>query len=73
MSVDNFKTQIENWNGKNPMPSIAVTDVNVPHTAFGDLTLVFGRETVDPQADSRNRLFASDARTQTFPDTETVG
>lgn len=52
------------------MPSIAVTDVNVPHTAFGDLTLVFGRETVDPQADTRNKLFASDAWTTTFPDIE---
>lgn len=52
------------------MPSIAVTDVNVPHTAFGDLTLVFGRETVDPKVDPRNIIFASDAWTQTFPSIE---
>ena len=50
------------------MPSIAVTDVNVPHTAFGDLTLVFGKNTVDPQADPRNTIYASDAWTTTFPD-----
>jgi hypothetical protein len=50
------------------MPSIAVTDINVPHTAFGDLTLVFGRETVDPKADPRNKIYASDAWTVTFPD-----
>lgn len=72
MDVDKFKTQIEKWNGKNPMPSIAVTDVNVPHTAFGELTLVFGRDTVDPQVDERNKLYASDAWTPTFPDTETA-
>lgn len=52
------------------MPSIAVTDINVPHTAFGDLTLVFGRETVDPQADPRNKIYASDAWTTTFPTLE---
>lgn len=54
------------------MPSIAVTDVNVPHTAFGDLTLIFGRETVDPQADPRNKIYASDAWTTTFPDIKDV-
>lgn len=69
IDFDNFKTQIEKRQGKNPMPSIAVTDVNVPHTAFGDISLVFGRETVDPQVDPRNVIFASDAWTPTFPGT----
>lgn len=52
------------------MPSIAVTDINVPHTAFGEISLIFGRDTVDPQADPRNTLFASDSWTPQFADLE---
>jgi hypothetical protein len=49
------------------MPSIAVMDVNVPHEVFGDISLVFGRDTVDPKVDERNKIYGSDAWTPTFP------
>jgi hypothetical protein len=41
MELENFKKQIKKFDGKSPMPSIAVMDPNVPHEVFGDLTLVF--------------------------------
>jgi hypothetical protein len=41
MDITNFGRQIKNFDGKSPMPSIAVMDPNVPHEVFGDLTLVF--------------------------------
>lgn len=31
MEVENFIKQIKNFDGKSPMPSIAITDPNVPH------------------------------------------
>ena len=55
------------------MPSIAVMDVNVPHEVFGDLTLVFGRDTVDPKVDPANKIYGSDAWTPTFPSVKEVG
>lgn len=50
-----------------PMPSIAVTKNNIPHTNFGDITLVMDPSTVDPKADSRNTVYSADAWTPTFP------
>ena len=41
MDYGNFRKQIMYFDGKSPMPSIAVMDPNVPHEVFGDLTLVF--------------------------------
>lgn len=34
--------------GAFPMPSIAITKSDMGHTDFGDISLVFGKETVDP-------------------------
>ena len=50
-----------------PMPSIAVTKNNIPHTNFGDITLVMDPSTVNPKADSRNTVYSADAWTPTFP------
>lgn len=49
-----------------PMPSIAITKADMGHTEFGDISLVFGKETIDP-ADSRNKVYGEDAWTPTFP------
>ena len=68
MSVENFERQMKGFGGKSPMPSIAVMDVNVPHEVFGELTLVFGRDTIDPKIDPANKIYASDAWTPTFPE-----
>ena len=74
MDVDKFIKQMEEpFGGKSPMPSIAVMDVNVPHEVFGDLTLVFGRDTIDPKVDPANKIYGSDAWTPTFPDVKEVG
>lgn len=53
-----------------PMPSIAVTKTGIVHSNFGEITLVFGRETVDPKADKRNKVYSADAWTPTVPRTE---
>lgn len=53
-----------------PMPSIAVTTPELAHDDFGDITVVFGRETIDPQRDSRNKVFSRDAWTPTVPRAE---
>lgn len=50
-----------------PMPSIAVTKNNIPHTNFGDITLVMDPSTVNPKVDSRNTVYSADAWTPTFP------
>ena len=53
-----------------PMPSIAVTKTDIPHTNFGDITLVMDKSTIDPQADRRNTVYSADAWTPTFPQIE---
>ncbi len=49
-----------------PMPSIAVTTPEIGHYDYGDISLVFGSETIDP-ADRRNKVYTADAWTPTFP------
>lgn len=53
-----------------PMPSIAVTRVDIPHTNFGDITLVMDRRSIDPRANRRNAVYSADAWTPTFPQVE---
>lgn len=48
-----------------PSPSIAVTGTKMTHDNYGDISVIFPRATVDPQADSRNRVYGSDAWTPT--------
>lgn len=50
-----------------PMPSIAITRVDLGHDQFGGITVVFGRETIDPRSDSRNKVFSRDGYTPTVP------
>lgn len=50
-----------------PMPSIAVTTTELPHENYGSLTVVFGRETIDPETDYRNVVYDRDAWTPTTP------
>lgn len=53
-----------------PMPSIAVTKADIPHTNFGEITVVFGRETIDPKANRKNTVYSADAWTPTVPQVE---
>lgn len=49
-----------------PMPSIAITKAEVGHTTFGDISLVFDKESIDP-TDKRNKVYGEDAWTPVFP------
>ena len=53
-----------------PMPSIAVIRDTMQHDRYGDITLVFGRSTVDPQMNMYNRVYGGDAWTPSFPRVE---
>ena len=64
LSVDKLEQALEL--GGFPMPSIAVTKADVGHTEFGEISLLFHKETIDP-ADRRNKVYGEDAWTPTFP------
>ena len=51
-----------------PMPSIAITKAGIGHTGFGGISLVFGKESINP-ADRYNKVYSGDAWTPTFPET----
>lgn len=53
-----------------PMPSIAITKAGIPHTNFGDITVVFGKETVDPKVSRYNAVYSADAWTPVVPKIE---
>lgn len=55
-----------------PMPSIAVmrarqADANAD---YGDISVVFNRDTIDPELNSQNKVYGSDAWTPRFPTIE---
>ena len=54
-----------------PMPSIAIVKGEEGHTMYGDYSVVFGKDTIDPQADKANKVYGADAWTPTFPPVET--
>ena len=68
LSADKLRKALEL--GGFPMPSIAVTKADIPHTNFGEVTLVFGSKTIDPKADRKNTVYSADAWTPTFPRVE---
>ena len=49
-----------------PAPSIAIGKADVGHEGYGDISVVFRKETIDP-ADRRNHVFSADAYTPRFP------
>lgn len=53
-----------------PMPSIAVVKAAQGHSKYGPISIVFGRESIDPQVDSRNKIYGGDAYTPTAPAVE---
>lgn len=48
-----------------PSPSIAVVKAKEGHANYGEYSAVFPRETIDPQADSKNKVYGGDAWTPT--------
>ena len=54
-----------------PMPSIAIIKAKEGHTMYGEYSVIFGKQTIDPQASVKNRVYGADAWTPVFPRTET--
>ena len=53
-----------------PMPSIAIMRATDGHSNFGDISLVFGKDTIDPQFFRSNKVYSGDAWTPTYPQVE---
>lgn len=53
-----------------PMPSIAVLKATQGHDRYGDVSVVFDKETIDPKANNRNKVYGGDAWTPNFPAVE---
>lgn len=64
ITVNNLEKAIEL--GGFPMPSIAVTKKDIPFTDFGDISLIFNKETINPE-NELNKVFGGDAWTPIFP------
>lgn len=53
--------------GGMPMPSIAIVKGKIGHENFGEISLVFGKDTIDPEGMKENRVYGADAWTPTVP------
>ena len=53
-----------------PMPSIAVVKAKAGHSKYGPISLVFSKDTIDPQLSRANKVYGGDAYTPTNPGVE---
>lgn len=53
-----------------PMPSIAIIKAKDGHSEYGDVSLVFRKDTIDPEANSDNKVYGGDAWTPAYPKIE---
>lgn len=53
-----------------PMPSIAIARAKDGHSGFGKISLVFNKETIDPQFMRSNKVYSGDAWTPVYPRVE---
>lgn len=68
MTLDNLRGALKL--GGLPMPSIAVVKASAGHSKYGPISVVFEKNTIDPQADRRNKVYGGDAYTPTAPQVE---
>lgn len=68
MTMDNLRGALKL--GGLPMPSIAVVKASAGHSKYGPISVVFEKNTIDPQADRRNKVYGGDAYTPTAPQVE---
>ena len=68
LTEENLKEALEL--GGMPSPSIAVVKAQDGHSKYGPISLVFGPDAIDPQANRANRVYGSDAWTPTRPNVE---
>lgn len=64
LTADSFMKSYEL--GGFAMPSIAIARSDVGHSNFGDISLVFASDTINP-ANTDNKVYSADAWTPTFP------
>lgn len=64
LKEDNLNKALEL--GGFPMPSIAITKKQIGHSGYGNISVLFKKETVDPK-NKDNRVFGADAYTARFP------
>lgn len=50
-----------------PMPSVAIVKARDGHTKYGPISLVFSKDTIDPQLFRANKVYGGDAWTPTAP------
>ena len=50
-----------------PMPSIAIIRAEQEHSKYGDISVIFGRKTIDPKNSQYNKVYGGDAWTPTYP------
>lgn len=65
LSADNLNRVLDL--GGFAMPSIAIVKDDMEHSKYGDISVVFGKETIDPEMDGRNAVYGGDAWTPTIP------
>lgn len=53
-----------------PMPSVAIVRAQDGHEGFGDISVVFGKEVIDPKGSKSNKVYSADAWTPTYPTVE---
>ena len=65
LSVENANKSLDL--GGLPMASIAVLKAQNGHNEYGDISLVFGKDSIDPQMSNDNKIYGGDAWTPTYP------
>lgn len=53
-----------------PMPSIAVMKQSQGHDRYGDVSVIFNKDTIDPKKSTANKVYGGDAWTPTYPTVE---
>jgi len=53
-----------------PMPSIAIIKDQQSHEQYGDVSLIFSKDAIDPKATKDNKVYGGDAWTPTYPKIE---
>lgn len=68
MTADQLMADID-LNGF-PSPSVAIIRAGMEHSKYGDVSVLFKRETIDPKFSKKNKVYGGDAWTPTFPSIE---
>lgn len=67
LSADNLETALKRRGL--PMPSIAVTKDSISHNDFGEVSVLFDKDTIDPEINN-NHVYGSDVYSPTHPGLE---